>query len=64
MNTGTLKFILAMFSIYATMQVTKDMNIAELVYQRDCSFLGLETVIVNRHPKGDETKCSPQRSGG
>lgn len=32
MNTGTLKFILAMFSIYATMQVTKDMNIAELVY--------------------------------
>ncbi|MCR8937883.1 hypothetical protein O0555_11040 [Brevibacillus laterosporus] len=29
MNTETLKFILTIFSVYATMQITKDMNIAD-----------------------------------
>ncbi|PPA85503.1 hypothetical protein C4A75_07430 [Brevibacillus laterosporus] len=29
MNSKTLKFILTIFSVYGTMQVTKEMNIAD-----------------------------------
>ncbi|AYB41672.1 hypothetical protein D5F52_26300 (plasmid) [Brevibacillus laterosporus] len=35
MNTETLKFILIIFSVYASMQMTKDMNIADNWFNRE-----------------------------
>ncbi|AUM64482.1 hypothetical protein GOP56_00645 [Brevibacillus sp. 7WMA2] len=35
MNTETLKLVLIIFSVYATMQITKDMNIADNWFIRE-----------------------------
>ncbi|TPG70516.1 hypothetical protein EEL32_11500 [Brevibacillus laterosporus] len=35
MNTETLKLVLIIFSVYATMQITQDMNIADNWFIRE-----------------------------